>query len=156
MGDTFTVQREITVAAPPERVYAEIVDFRRWQAWSPWEGIDPDLKRDYSGAASGKGAVYAWTGNRKVGAGRMEIVEVAEPSKVAIDLQFLKPFKVRNDTVFTVSADGTGSKVVWTMTGKKTLLTKVMGVFKSMDDFVGKDFDRGLAQLKAVAEQPTT
>lgn len=152
MSDTFTVQRETAITAPPERVYAEIVDFRRWQTWSPWEGIDPELKRDYTGAASGKGAIYAWTGNRKVGQGRMEIVEVAEPSKVAIDLQFIKPFKARNDTVFTVAADGTGSRVVWTMTGKKTLLTKVMGIFKSMDDLVGKDFERGLAKLKAATE----
>lgn len=152
MTDTFTVQRETAIAAPPESVYAEIVDFRRWQTWSPWEGMDPNLKRDYTGTRSGKGAVYAWTGNRKVGAGRMEIVEAAEPSRVRIDLQFIKPFKARNDTVFTVAADGTGSRVVWTMTGKKTLLTKVMGLFKSMDEFVGKDFERGLAQLKTTAE----
>ncbi|MGQ0845261.1 MAG: SRPBCC family protein [Sporichthyaceae bacterium] len=152
MTDTFTVARETTVAAPPERVYAEIVDLRRWQAWSPWEGIDPDLKREYTGAATGTGAVYAWTGNRKVGQGRMEIVEATAPSKVKIDLQFLKPFKARNETVFDVVPDGAGSRVVWTMTGKKTLMTKAMGVFKSMDDLVGRDFERGLATLKATAE----
>ncbi len=153
MTDTFTLRRETVVAAPPERVHAEIADFRRWQSWSPWERLDPDLQRTYSGAASGQGAVYEWSGNRKAGAGRMEIVDATEPSLVRIDLQFLKPFKARNETVFDIAPDGTGSRVTWTMTGKKTLLTKVMGIFKSMDAMVGPDFERGLAQLKATAEQ---
>lgn len=151
--DTYTVERSTTIDAPPERIYEEVVDFHRWTGWSPWEDLDPELKRTYSGAESGTGAVYAWSGNRKAGQGRMEIVEAARPSKVAIDLRFEKPFKARNATTITITPEGTGSRVVWTMTGEKTLATKVMGIFTSMDKMVGPDFEKGLARLKARTEQ---
>ena len=150
--DTYTVQRSATIAAPPARIYEEIVDFHRWTAWSPWEDLDPQLRRTYSGSEAGVGAVYAWSGNRKAGQGRMEITEAAEPSKVGIDLVFEKPWKARNDTVFTIEPDGAGSRVTWTLTGKKTALTKVMGIFTSMDKLVGPDFEKGLARLKSLTE----
>lgn len=153
--DTYTVTRTTTVAAAPAKVYEELVDFHRWQAWSPWEGLDPDQSRTYSGAASGKGAAYAWSGNRKVGQGSMEIVEATEPSKVALDLHFVKPFKADNDTWFVIEPDGTGSRVTWSMTGRKTLVTRVMGLFKSMDAMVGPDFEKGLTRLKATVEGRT-
>jgi len=154
MADIYTVQRSATIAAPPERVYEQIVDFHRWTAWSPWEDIDPTMRREYSGAASGAGAVYTWSGNRKAGQGRMTIVEADEPSRVRIDLMFEKPFKARNDTVFTITPDGAGSRVTWTMTGSKTLATRVMGLVKSMDGMVGPDFEKGLARLRAAVEAP--
>lgn len=153
-SDTYTVERSVTIAAPPGRIYAQIADFRNWPAWSPWEDVDPDLQRTYSGAGTGTGAVYDWSGNRRAGKGRMEIVEAVEPSKVQIDLAFEKPWKARNDTVFTIQPAGSDSLVTWSMTGQRTLMTKVMGVVKSMDAFLGPDFEKGLARLKAATEKP--
>ena len=153
-ADTYTVRRTETIDAPPKRVYDQIADFRRWTSWSPWEDIDPQLRRSYSGAPAGTGAVYTWSGNRKAGQGRMEIVEATEPSKVRIDLTFEKPWKARNDTEFTIEPDGAGSRVTWTMTGRKTLMTKVMGIVMSMDKLLGRDFEKGLRRLKETTEQP--
>jgi uncharacterized protein YndB with AHSA1/START domain len=155
--ETYTVERSAAIDAPPSRVYAEIADFHNWTRWSPWEDVDPALERNYSGADSGTGAVYAWSGNRRAGQGRMEITEATEPSKVRIDLVFEKPWKARNDTLFTIEPEGSGSRVTWTMTGKKTIMTKVMGIFTSMDKLVGSDFEKGLARLRATTEtQPPT
>ncbi len=153
-ADTYTVTRSTTIDAPPARVYEEIADFHNWTHWSPWEDLDPDLKRTYSGSESGKGAAYAWTGNRKAGQGRMEMTEATEPSTVRIDLAFLKPFKAQSDVVFTIAPDAAGSRVTWVIEGQKTLMTKVMGVFKSMDSLIGPDLDKGLARLKATTEKP--
>jgi len=153
--DTYTVERSTTIDAPPARVYSQVADFHNWTRWSPWEGIDPDLERTYSGAESGTGAVYRWSGNRRAGRGRMQITDAAEPSKVQIDLVFEKPWKARNDTVFTIRPEGSGSRVTWSMTGKKTLMTKAMGLVKSMDAFLGPDFESGLAKLKVTAETST-
>ena len=151
--DTYTVERSATIAAPPERVYEQVADFHNWTNWSPWEDVDPALTRTYSGAASGTGAVYAWSGNRKAGQGRMEITRAVEPSSVQIDLVFEKPWKARNDTRFTIHPEGSGSRVTWSMTGKKTLMTKAMGIFRSMDKLIGPDFERGLARLKSTVER---
>ena len=151
-GDKYTVERSATMDAPPERVYAQVADFHNWTSWSPWENLDPQMQRSYSGPESGVGAVYAWSGNRKAGQGRMEIADTAEPSRVRIDLSFEKPWKSRNDTVFTIEPTQGGSRVTWTMTGEKTLMTKVLGIFSSMDKMVGPDFEKGLSQLKAVTE----
>jgi len=153
--DSYTVQRATTIEAPPSRVYEQIVNFRNWTSWSPWEDVDPNLQRRYSGATEGVGAAYEWSGNRKAGQGRMEIVDAAEPSRVQIDLRFEKPFKARNDTQFSIEQAGSGSRVTWTMTGHKTLMTRVMGLFTSMDKMIGPDFEKGLARLKATAEAPT-
>ena len=147
------MERSARIDAPPARVYAQIANFRQWPKWSPWEDVDPNLQRTYSGAESGLGAVYAWSGNRKAGQGRMEITEADEPSLVRIDLVFEKPWKARNDTSFVIRPEGLGSHVTWSMTGQRTLITKAMGVFKSMDKFLGPDFEKGLARLKATAER---
>ncbi len=154
MGDdTYTVERSTTIDAPQARIYDQIVDFHKWTSWSPWEDVDPELKRNYSGAESGTGAVYAWSGNRKAGQGRMAITNVAAPSMVQIDLVFEKPWKARNDILFTIEPEGSGSRVTWAMTGKKTLMTKAMGVFTSMDKLIGPDFEKGLTRLKATTEK---
>ena len=150
--DKYTVQRSATIDAPPERVYAQIADFHNWTNWSPWEDLDPALQRTYSGADAGTGAVYAWSGNRKAGQGRMVISDATPSSRVHIDLSFEKPWKSRNDTVFTIEPTTAGSEVTWTMTGEKTLMTKVLGLFTSLDKRVGPDFEKGLARLKATAE----
>jgi len=154
--DTYTVERSARMAAPPQRVYAQVVDFHNWSNWSPWDELDPHMQKTFTGAESGVGAVYRWSGNRKAGQGSMTIREAVEPSTVGIDLFFEKPFKARNDTRFTIEPDGDGSRVVWTLTGKKTVLTRVMGVVKSMDAMVGPDFEKGLARLKATVERPAT
>ena len=149
--NTYVVTRETRVQAPPERILERIVDFRRWQAWSPWEGLDPDLRRTYSGPEARPGSTYEWDGNRKAGKGRMQITDVS-PEKVTVDLVFEKPFKSQSTTVFTVRPDAGGSIVTWTMTGQKTLMTRVMGIFKSMDSLIGPDFEKGLELLKVDAE----
>lgn len=157
MGDTFTVERTTVVDAPPRRVFEQVADFHRWQAWSPWEGLDPDLRRSYSGAGAGTGAVYEWSGNRKAGAGRMQITRADEPSLVHVDLRFTKPFKSENDMTMTFEPEGpSGSRtrVTWTLVGPMTFMTRVMGIFTSMDKMVGPDFEKGLRQLKHVAERP--
>ena len=150
--DTYTVVRTASVDAPPERVYEQLVDFHNWTNWSPWEDVDPDLSRTYSGAESGTGAVYEWSGNRKAGQGRMEIVEAVEPSLVRIDLRFIKPLKSKTDSVFEVVPEGAGSHVTWRMTGPRPFILKVMNIFTSMDKMIGPDFEKGLARLKATTE----
>ena len=151
--DTYTVVRSTTISAPPHRVYEQVADFHNWTSWSPWEDLDPDLRRSYSGAAAGAGAVYEWSGNRKAGEGRMEIVRAEDPSDVDIDLDFVKPFKSHNRTAFTIRPEGDGSRVTWRMTGKQTLALKIFGIFRSMESLVGKDFEKGLGRLKAQAER---
>ena len=151
--DAYTVQRSVTIQADPARIYEQIADFHAWVAWSPWEDLDPDLKRTYSGPESGTGAAYAWSGNRKAGQGHMRITDTAAPASVRIDLVFEKPFKGHNQTDFSIQPEGTGSRVTWTMTGKKTVMTRVMGLFWSMDKFIGPDFEKGLARLKAATER---
>ena len=152
MGDTYTVERTTTIAAPPTEVYSHLIDFHNWTSWSPWEELDPDMNKTYSGAESGVGSKYAWTGNRKVGQGSMEITDAKDNAEVQIALEFLKPFKASNTTVFKLAPEGEGTNVSWTMIGNATLMTRIMGIFKSMDSMVGPDFERGLAKLKAVAE----
>ena len=150
--NTFVVQRGTTIQAPPERVFPLINDFHNWLAWSPWEKLDPDLRRTHDGPPNGKGAVYAWEGNKKVGQGRMEITESVPPSKVAIKLDFIKPFESHNTADFTLDRRGDGTHVNWAMTGQQPFLFKVMTVFMSIDKMIGKDFEAGLANMKAKAE----
>lgn len=151
-ANTYRVERSTTIEADPEVVYGLLADFHRWPEWSPWEEIDPAMTRTYSGPESGLGATYGWQGNRKAGEGRMEIVEADEPDGLTIKLDFLKPFKAQNTTRFALAAMGDGTDVTWTMVGAKTLMTKVMGIFKSMDKMIGPDFEKGLAKLKGAAE----
>jgi uncharacterized protein YndB with AHSA1/START domain len=152
MADTWTVERSTTIAAPAERIYEQLADFHQWRSWSPWEDLDPALQRDYSGPESGTGAVYRWSGNRKAGAGRMEIVRAVAGERVDIDLEFLKPFKARNDTSFVLTPRGESTDVLWTMTGKKTFAMKAMSMFGGMDKMIGPDFEKGLGRLRSVTE----
>ncbi len=151
--DTFRVQRSTSINAPPEKIIALINDYRSWGAWSPWEKKDPAMKRTYSGAASGKGAVYAWEGNKDVGQGRMEITGTSSPSKVRIKLDFIKPFEAHNIVEFTLQPGGDSTNVTWEMQGHTPYFAKIIHVFFDMDRMVGKDFETGLANLKSIAEK---
>ncbi len=152
MPDSFRIQRTTSINAPPEKISPLIDDFHKWPAWSPYETKDPGMKRTLSGAESGKGAVYAWEGNSDVGMGRMEIAD-ASSSKVTIKLDFEKPFKASNIAEFTMQPNGRGTDVTWAMHGPTPYISKVICVFLDMDDMVGKDFEAGLANLKAAAEK---
>ena len=151
--DSFSVQRTANIKAPPEKIFPLIIDLHSWGSWSPWEKLDPTMKRTYSGAQSGKGAVYEWEGNAKIGTGRMEIVDATPPSKVAIKLDFLKPIEGHNVAEFTLEPQGDSTNVTWIMRGPAPFISKVIQVFVSMDSMVGKDFDTGLANLKTIAEK---
>ena len=148
----FEVVRSTRIAAPAERVHGLIDDFHAWRSWSPWEDVDPALRRDYSGAESGVGARYAWEGNRKAGKGDMEIVGSA-PERIDVRLSFEKPWKATNAVAFTLVPAGDGAtEVTWRMTGTQRGFAALFGKFVSMDRLVGKDFEKGLARMKAAAE----
>jgi hypothetical protein len=149
---TFRVERSITVAAPPETVFAQVNDFHAWDAWSPWAKLDPQMKTTYEGPAAGTGASYAWAGNDKVGEGRMAIESSERPSRIDIKLVFLKPWAATNTTVFMFAPAPEGTKVTWAMEGHNDFMGKAASLFMNMDAMVGGDFERGLAALKAVAE----
>ena len=151
--DTFSVQRSTRIKAAPDKIYALINDFPSWPTWSPWEKLDPDMKRTLSGAASGKGSIYEWAGSGKVGAGRMEITDSQPTSKVVIQLDFVRPFEGHNITEFTLVPQGDATEVNWVMSGPAPFISKLMGVFVSMDKMIGKDFEAGLANMKAAAEK---
>ena len=119
MADAYTVERTTTINAPADEVYAQIVDFHNWRNWSPWDELDPNMQRSYSGADAGVGAGYSWSGNRKAGEGSMEIIDAVEPSSVQIALEFLKPFKSSSTTAFELKPQGDATEVTWTMTGPK-------------------------------------
>ncbi len=151
--DDFRIQRSASIAAPPEKIFPLINDFRAFGSWSPYEKLDPAMKRSYTGAAAGKGAVYAWEGDGQAGAGRMEITESAPPSRIALSLDFTKPFEAHNIVEFTLEPRGGATTVTWAMHGPTPFLAKVMHVFINFDRMVGTDFETGLANLKALAER---
>jgi uncharacterized protein YndB with AHSA1/START domain len=148
----FRVERSIIIAAPPERAFAEVNDFHRWPGWSPWEKLDPTMKKTFEGAAAGPGSIYSWVGNPKVGQGRMTIEATTPPSLVKLKLEFLKPWKATNATTFSFERDGASTKVTWAMDGERNFVMKAFGIFMDLDKLVGGDFERGLAALKGVAE----
>jgi uncharacterized protein YndB with AHSA1/START domain len=152
MGD-FEVVRSTTIAAPRERVHGLIDDFHAWRSWSPWEDVDPDLRRDYSGAESGVGARYAWEGNRKAGKGNMEITS-SEPEEIDVRLAFEKPWKATNKVAFELAPSGdAATNVTWRMTGTTKGFAALFSKVVSMDRMVGKDFEKGLARMKSAAER---
>ena len=151
--DTFSVQRAVLVNAPSEKIFPLINDFHNWSAWSPWEKLDLTMKKTHSGAVSGKGAVYGWEGNNKVGQGSMEITESTSPASVIIKLDFIKPYEGHNIAEFTLQTQGEATNVQWLMHGPSPYMTKIMGVFFDIDSMIGKDFEAGLANLKTLAEK---
>ena len=150
--DSFSVERRVVIQAPPEKIQPFIADFHRWADWSPWEKLDPAMQRTFGGPPAGVGATYGWQGNKDVGSGRME-VKAAAPDKVSIQLDFIEPFEGHNTTDFVLAPKDGGTEVRWVMYGPAPYISKLMGVFVSMDAMIGKDFEKGLAQLKAAAEK---
>ncbi len=148
---TFHVERSVAIAAPPEAAFAQVNDFHAWRAWSPWEKLDPTLKRTYDGAPAGVGAKYAWVGNKEVGEGRMTIEE-STPTKIAIKLEFLKPFQATNTATFTFAKTGEGTKATWAMDGNNNFISKAFHLVMDMDKLIGRDFERGLLAIKTAAE----
>ena len=151
--DTFRVQRAATVKAPLEKIFPLINDFHQWGTWSPYENKDPAMTRSYSGAAAGKGAVYAWEGNKNVGSGRMEILDSSAPTKIVIKLDFFTPFEGHNTAEFTMLPQGDATNLTWLMHGPAPFMSKLMQVFMNIDNMVGKDFEVGLANLKRLTEK---
>jgi len=149
----FAITRVATINAPPEKILPMIADFRNWKHWSYWETLDPNMVRTFEGPSHGKGAVYGWKGNSKVGQGRMEILDVA-PTDVRIKLDFKDPVESNNITEFTLTPEGNATKVTWNMKGPMPFISKIMAVFVDMDKMVGPDFEKGLARMKNVVEQP--
>ncbi|MDX8518770.1 SRPBCC family protein [Mesorhizobium dulcispinae] len=149
----FVVSRSAGIRAPAEAIFPLINDFKNWPSWSPFEKLDPNMKRTLSGAESGKGAAYAWEGNSKAGKGRMEIVNSVPSSLVSMKLDFEKPFRANNTVDFTLTPSGDGTTVTWAMRGARPFIAKLMGLFMNFDALIGKDFEAGLDNLKRVAEK---
>lgn len=150
--DTVHYERSTVINAPPDRILPHISDFRKWAAWSPWDKMDPAMKRSYSGAESGVGARYAWVGNKKVGEGNMLINEVSTQG-VKLDLNFLKPWKAECKVQLAFTPSGNGTQVRWIMDGPNSFMGKLFSLFVNMDKMIGKDFETGLSGLKAVVEK---
>lgn len=151
----FHVERSITIAAPPESAFARVNDLHAWGAWSPYEQKDPQMKRTWDGSPSGTGAVYAWAGNGEVGEGRMTIVQSDAPSRIAIKLEFFRPFAATNTATFTFVPTPEGTRVTWAMDGRKNFVAKALHLVMNMDTMVGGDFEKGLVALKTLAEDAT-
>lgn len=151
--DNFRIERSTSIKAPPEKIFPIINDFHQWEAWSPWEKIDPEIKRTYSGTTNGKGAVYEWRGNKDIGQGRMEIIESSPPSRIVLKLDFITPFEAHNSVDFTLVTQGDTTVVTQAMYGSSPYISKLMGLFFSMEKMVGQKYEEGLANLKAFAEK---
>jgi uncharacterized protein YndB with AHSA1/START domain len=152
----FHIERSLSVAVPPDRVFPHVNDFHAWAAWSPWEKLDPRMQRTFTGPTSGPGASYDWrSDNGKVGEGHMTIQGSKPPSHIAIRLDFIKPMTATNAINFSFIPEGAGAKVTWAMDGHHGFMGKAFSLFMSMDKLVGGDFERGLAALKSVSESPS-
>lgn len=150
---SFSLARSTTINSTPDRVFPLINDFHRWADWSPWEKIDPSMKREFAGPVSGVGAAYSWDGNSKAGAGSMQITRSDMPSKIDVNLNFTRPFKANNLTEFTTTQSGNSTVVTWKMSGPLDLFGKVFHLFANMEKMVGGDFEKGLASMKEIAEK---
>jgi len=148
----FRVTRSATISAPAEAVFAQVNDLRKWGAWSPWEKIDPALRRTFEGPSAGIGAIYRWVGNKKVGEGSMTITESRPGELVRFKLEFLRPFKATNTAEFTFKQQGNQTVVTWGIFGENNFMSKAVGLFMNMDKMVGGQLEQGLAQMKSVAE----
>ena len=152
-SDTFSVARSISIKAPAEKIYPYMSDFHKGALWNPYEKRDPAMKRTYSGAASGKGAVCEFEGNKDVGKGRLEIIDAVPPAHVVLTLDMLSPMKGHNIVEYALEPKGDSTNVTWSMRGKCNYFAKVLGIFINIDTMVGRDFEAGLENLKALTEK---
>jgi carbon monoxide dehydrogenase subunit G len=150
---TYVVTRSANISAPPETVFAQVNDFHRWEAWSPWAKLDPNAENSFDGPSEGKDATFRWSGNDQIGEGRMTILQSRSPELVQIELEFIRPFADVALTEFAVKPEGEQTKVTWSMSGKHTFMSKAMCMFMSMDRMVGGQFVEGLENMKRIAEQ---
>jgi hypothetical protein len=150
--DSFRVQRTVTIAATPDRIWPLIDDLKAWSAWSPYEKKDPAMKRSFGAVTAGKGATYAWEGDRNVGQGSMEILE-SGPQRILIKLDFLKPFEAHNTAEFVLRPSEGATDVTWAIYGPSPFMSKVVGTFMDFDKMIGRDFEQGLADLKTAVEK---
>ena len=150
--DSFRVQRTVLINAPPDKIFPLINDIKAWTVWSPYEKKDPAMKRTYGAVTAGKGATYAWEGDKNVGQGSIEMIE-SGPRKIVIKLDFLKPFEAHNMGEFLLEPKGDSTSVTWATYGPSPYMSKVIGTFINIDDMIGRDFEKGLADLKAAAEK---
>lgn len=150
---SFRVERSATIKARPDRIFPLINDLRSFNRWNPFEKKDPGLKGSYSGPARGKGAAYAFEGNRDVGKGSIEIIESAASSKVSMALRMREPFEADNRVEFTLTPNGETTNVTWSLQGPVPYLARLVHLFFDMDRMIGRDFEAGLASLKSIAEQ---
>jgi carbon monoxide dehydrogenase subunit G len=150
----FHIERSARIGAPPAAVFAQVNDFHRWDAWSPWAKMDPAMKATYSGAPAGEGAAYTWVGNSQVGEGKMTITESRPTDRITIRLEFLKPMAATNTATFTFKGNGAGTDVTWAMDGNNGFMGKAFSVFMNMDTMLGAYFEQGLGQMKLAAEHP--
>jgi hypothetical protein len=151
--DEFVVSRATRISAPPDKVFPRVSELRKWEDWSPWAKLDPDAKSTFEGPAAGVGSAMSWDGNKKVGAGKMTIIESRPSDLVRIRLEFLRPFQATNTAEFNFKPESAQTLVTWSMRGKNNLFFKAFSLLMNCDDMVGKDFEKGLASLKAVAEK---
>lgn len=151
--DHFRIERSLAIQASPDKIFPHINDFHLWEAWSPWEKIDPTANTTHSGATHGVGAVYEWSGNNEVGQGRMEIIESIPYSKVVIKIDFIKPFSGHNTIEFKLDSTGHVTQLSQAMFGTSPFISKLMCLFFSMDKMIGSKYEAGLASLKAIVEK---
>jgi hypothetical protein len=148
----FRIERSALMTATPAVIFPQINNLQKWPTWSPWAKLDPNAKNTFSGPAEGKGAVFAWAGNREVGEGRMTITESKPNELVQFHLEFFKPMEGTSETTFKLTPEGDKTRVTWTMTGKNNFIGRAMCVFMDMDKMVGGQFETGLASMRALAE----
>jgi uncharacterized protein YndB with AHSA1/START domain len=148
----FRIVRSATIAAPPAAVFSQVNDFHKWEAWSPWAKMDPAAKNTFEGAQAGTGAIFGWAGNSKVGEGRMTLTESRPPDLIRIRLDFVRPFAGTNTAEFTFRPEGDQTVVTWSMAGKNNFVARAFCLFVNMDKMLGGEFEKGLAQMKVLAE----
>jgi uncharacterized protein YndB with AHSA1/START domain len=151
--ENYSYTRSAVFNAAPAAVFAQVNDFHKWEAWSPWAKLDPNAKNTFEGPAEGAGSSFAWDGNNQVGAGKMTITESTPPSRIVLKLEFIKPFPGTSQTEFTFMPEGNGTKMTWTMSGKNNFIGKAMGLIMNCEKMIGEQFEKGLSNLKAVVER---
>lgn len=150
--DTFAIERSVIVSAPPVAIYPRIADLRQWDTWSPYEKLDPRMKKVFNGTPGAAGSSYYWSGTAKVGEGTITVRELMPPSKVTMQLDMLKPIEGHNVVEFNLEPTNGGTRVTWAMRGANSFLSRIAGVFMNMDTMIGNDFEDGLASLKTQVE----